>query len=110
VVVSNLPAFRTLLERVEAGLLCEDDARYPARILQLLNDEALHRRCQTNIQLYVREHAAWRHIARRHTDVYHSVVTVPDGKAEYVYFPEPEGYAESSAGDIPVTHRPVPAA
>ena len=109
-VVSNLPAFRTLLERVEAVLLCEDDARYPARILQLLNDEALHRRCQTNIQLYVREHAAWRHIARRHTDVYHSVVTVPDGKAEYVYFPEPEGYAESSAGDIPVTHRPAPAA
>ena len=110
VVVSNLPAFRTLLERVEAGLLCEDDARYPDRILQLLNDEALHRRCQTNIQLYVREHAAWGHIARRHIDVYHSVITVPYGKAEYVYFPEPDGYGESSAEDLPVTYRPVPAA
>jgi hypothetical protein len=98
------------LERVEAGLLCENDAQYPDRILQLLDDRALHRRCQTNIQQYVREHAAWRHIAGRHIDVYHSVITVPYGKAEYVYFPQPEGYAESSGEDRPVTYRPVPAA
>jgi glycosyltransferase involved in cell wall biosynthesis len=110
VVVSNLPAFRTLLERVEAGLLCENDADYPDRILELLDDKALHRRCQINIQEYVREHAAWRHIAGRHVDVYHSVITVPYGKAEYVYFPEPEGYAESSREVRSLTHRPVTAA
>ncbi|MEA3278363.1 MAG: glycosyltransferase [Pseudomonadota bacterium] len=110
VVVSDLPAFRTLLERVDAGLLCENDAQYPERILQLLNDKALYRRCQTNIQKYVHEHAAWRHIAGRHIDVYHSVVTVPYGKAEYVYFPEPEGYAEPSAEDRGQSYRPVPAA
>jgi 1,2-diacylglycerol 3-alpha-glucosyltransferase len=109
VVVSNLPAFRTLLERVEAGLLCENDADYPDRILELLDDKALHRRCQINIQEYVREHAAWRHIAGRHIDVYHSVITVPYGKAEYVYFPEPEGYAESSREVRSLTHRPVTA-
>ena len=108
VVVSNLPAFRTLLERVEAGLLCENDAQYPDCILQLLNDEALHHRCQTNIQQYVREHAAWGRIAGRHIDVYHSVVTVPYGKAEYVYFPEPEGYGEPSISDRG-PYRPVPA-
>jgi glycosyltransferase involved in cell wall biosynthesis len=110
VVVSNLPAFRTLLERVEAGLLCESDEQYPDRILQLLDDQALQRRCRTNIQQYVREHAAWRHIAGRHIDVYHSVITVPYGKAEYVYFPEPAGYADSSGEDRPVTYRPVPTA
>ena len=110
VVVSNLPAFRTLLERVEAGLLCETDAKYPDRILQLLNDEALHLRCQANIQRYVREHAAWGLIAGRHIDVYHSVITVPYGKAEYVYFPEPEGYGESSVEDRGRPYRPVPAA
>lgn len=97
VIVSNLPAFRTLLERVEAGLLCESDDLYPDRILQLLNDKTLYLRCQANIQKYVHEHAAWGHITGRHIDVYHSVITVPYGKAEYVYFPEPEGYAEPSA-------------
>jgi glycosyltransferase involved in cell wall biosynthesis len=109
VVVSNLAAFRTLLGRVEAGLLCEEDALYPDRILQLLNDKMLHRRCQTNIRKYVQEHAAWGHIAGRHIDVYHSVITVPYGKAEYVYFPEPEGYAETSAADRG-PYRAVPAA
>jgi len=110
VVLSSLPAFRALLERVEAGLLCESEAQYPDRILELLDDAALRRRCQTNIQQYVSAYAAWRHIAARHIDVYHSVITVPYGKAEYVYFPEPEGYGESSGGDRPVTYSPVPTA
>jgi len=90
--------------------LCESQAQYPDRILELLDDAALRRRCQANIQQYVSERAAWRHIAARHIDVYHSVITVPYGKAEYVYFPEPEGYGESFGGDRPVTYRPVPTA
>ncbi len=90
VVVSDLQAFRSLIGRSGGGLICSDDADYPALILKLLNDPQRCRKYQQNIRRYVREQASWKHIARVHMKVYRSVMTAPTPKARYVYLPEPE--------------------
>ena len=89
VVVSNLPAFEGVVERSGSGLVCENDDQYVENILRLLDDDALYRRCQQNIENYVETRAGWSQIAQKHIAVYHSVTDVPYGKARYVYFPEP---------------------
>ncbi len=99
VVASDLRAFRLLAGRSAAGLIVERDGDWVEAILRVLSDEALRRRMQANARRYVRERAAWRLVARRHVEVYRRVVTVPYGKAEYVYFPEPEGPQDARGGD-----------
>ncbi|HHB13053.1 MAG TPA: glycosyltransferase [Chromatiales bacterium] len=102
VVASNLRAFRLLAERSGAGLVVDRDEDWVETILRVLSDDALRRRMQANARRYVRERASWRLIARRHVEVYHGVVTVPYGKAEYVYFPEPEGHPSAYGEDRPL--------
>lgn len=88
-VVSPLPAFQALVDRSGGGVVCQSDAEYVESVLRILNDQTYRRQLQENMQRYVQEHSAWRHIARRHIEVYQQVVTVPYGKGKYVYFPEP---------------------
>ncbi len=88
VVVSPLPAFRALMQRSGGGLVCEKDEDYVSAILKVLNDGELRRRLQDNIDEYVRQKAGWSHVAKKHLEVYHGVITVPYGKGRYVYFPE----------------------
>lgn len=89
-VVSRLPAFRLLIERSRAGIVCETDDDYVNAILKILNDNAYRTQLQNNCAGYVKDRAGWSHIARRHIDAYYGVITVPYGKGRYVYFPEPD--------------------
>jgi len=88
VVASDLPAFRIIIERSGGGLVCEKDEDYAETILRVLNDRELTDKMKMTTRKYVSEQAGWSQIARRHIDVYHGGVTVPYGKARYVYFPE----------------------
>ncbi len=85
---SNLQAFRLLIERSGGGVTCRTDDEYVDAILRILNDEQYRSTMQKSIRNYVGNRAGWSHIADRHVDVYHRVVTVPYGKGRYVYFPE----------------------
>jgi len=53
VVVSDLPAFRALVSRSGAGLVCVTDRDYVEAILKLLDDPVCYRKCQTSIRRYV---------------------------------------------------------
>jgi len=88
VVTSDLLAFRLLIERSGGGLLCGKDEDYVEMILKAINDRDLAEKMRANIRRYVAEKAGWSRIAQQHIDVYHDVVTVPYGKARYVYFHE----------------------
>ncbi|MCP5007974.1 MAG: glycosyltransferase [Planctomycetes bacterium] len=90
VAASNLVAFKELIERSGGGLICENDDDYITNICRILNDNDLQKVMKENIRKYISTHAGWSLIALKHIDVYHSVVTVPYGKARYVYFHEPE--------------------
>ena len=69
--------------------MADSDADYQGLIAKLLHDDALRAGLRDNIRDYVRNQAGWSRIAGAHTKVYHSVVTVPYGKARYIYVPEP---------------------
>ncbi len=90
VVASNLVAFKNLMERSGGGLICENDDDYITNIFRILNDNDLQKQMKEDIKKYISTHAGWDLIAREHIDVYHNIVTVPYGKARYVYFHEPE--------------------
>lgn len=89
VVTSGLTAFKRLVDRSGGGLVAESDAEYKDLIVKLLRDDALRARLRANIGAYVEKRAGWSKIALAHTKVYQSVVTVPYGKARYIYFPDP---------------------
>ncbi len=90
VVTSELKAFRLLLDRSGGGLMAESDHDFKNQIVKLLTDDELRSRLRGNIRSYVETQAGWSKIAMRHTEVYHSIVKTPYGKAKYVYFPEDE--------------------
>lgn len=90
VVTSGLAAFRRLIDLSGGGLVADSDTDYKDLIVKLLRDDALRATLRANIRAYVEQHAGWSRIALTHTKVYQSVVTVPYGKARYIYFPEPE--------------------
>jgi 1,2-diacylglycerol 3-alpha-glucosyltransferase len=94
VVVSGLPAFKNLIERSNGGIICETDDDYIEAILKVLNDDEYRRKLQSNIAGYVSEFAGWSRIAQQHMKVYETIATVPYGKGQYVYFPEPDASQE----------------
>lgn len=87
VVASNLLAFRLVIERSGGGYLCETGEDYTETILRAINDREVADRMRRSIRAYIAEQAGWTRIAQRHIEVYQSIVTVPYGKARYVYFP-----------------------
>jgi glycosyltransferase involved in cell wall biosynthesis len=92
-VVSNLRAFRLLVERSGGGLVCDTDKDYISAILKVLNDQKLRDQMRTNVAKYIRDHAGWSQVARQHLEVYSDVIE-PYGKGRYVYFPPPGGQGE----------------
>ena len=90
VVASTLPAFRRVVKRSGCGINCSTDEEYVNAILKILNDKKQRDSITSNCRKYIREGAGWSSIAQKHIDVYHSVVTVPYGKARYIYFSESE--------------------
>jgi glycosyltransferase involved in cell wall biosynthesis len=87
-IVSDLRAFRLLVERSGGGLVCGTDEEYVSSILRVLNDQQLRRRMRASVTEYVREKAGWSQTARQHAALYSAVIE-PYGKGRYVYFPEP---------------------
>lgn len=90
VVASDLPAFRKVIERSGGGVNCSTDEEYIEAILKILNDGKERDGITSKCRKYIKESAGWSRIAEKHIDVYHSVVTVPYGKARYIFFPESE--------------------
>ena len=108
VVVSDLPAFRNLIERSGGGLICSDDSEYPALILKLLNDPELCRTIQEKIRNYVRRQASWNRIAKVHMELYRSVIPAPTPKARYIYLPEPVNRDQETGNRSDLQHDEEP--
>ena len=90
VVTSNLLSFRNIINRSGGGLICENDSDYIINIFKIINDNELKKRMKKNIHAYISNKTNWSLIAKKHIEVYHKVVTVPYGKARYIYFPKPD--------------------
>ena len=88
VITSNLFAFKKLIERSKAGLVCENDGEYVKNIIKILKDNDLYRTLQNNMKEYVQKHSTWSIMAEQHIKVFQSVVRVPYGRARYVYWEE----------------------
>ena len=82
-------AFKNIINRSGGGLICEKDKDYTSNIFKIINDDSIRNQMKKNIQSYIKNKTNWSLIAKKHIQVYHNVVTVPYGKAHYVYFPEP---------------------
>ncbi len=86
VVTSALPAFKKSVERSKGGLTCETKQDYVKNIIELITNDNLRHKMQTNIRNYVKDQVGWGKIARSHVKVYQSVVKVPYGKARHVFW------------------------
>jgi glycosyltransferase involved in cell wall biosynthesis len=89
-VTSNLPAFRKSIKESKGGLICKTNKDYVKNIIRLLTDTDLRQEFEKNIKKFVEEHVSWERVVKTHIDVYHQVVSVPYGKAKYVYWGEEE--------------------
>ncbi|MFW5886931.1 MAG: glycosyltransferase, partial [Bacteroidota bacterium] len=92
VVTSGLTAFKNILNRCQAGIVCSNDNDYANNIIRILNDRELRSQFKKSMEIYIKEQAGWEKIASKHVSVYSQLISNPLGKAEYVYLNEPEGY------------------
>jgi 1,2-diacylglycerol 3-alpha-glucosyltransferase len=84
-VVSDLRALTESAGRSGGGLVASSDPEFAKAILRLFGDRKLYTELKANIKQYVEGKVNWTLTAKKHIDVYHSVVKVPYGKARYVY-------------------------
>lgn len=87
-VTSNLPAFRISIKASQGGLTCKNGKDYVKNITKILRDDKFRNNLEDNIKNYVEQVVGWSKVAKKHVEVYHSVVRVPYGNAKYVYFPK----------------------
>ncbi len=85
VVSPEVRALRETVAKAQCGLIAKDDEELIEDIAQILTDDALRDTLSKKGREYVAKNVSWPIIARQTIDVYHSVVTVPYGKARYVY-------------------------
>ncbi len=95
VVTSDLKAFKSIIHRSGGGIICQNDNEYVNAIIELIDNPSKSNEIKNNIKQYINCEAGWSKIAQQHIDVYHSVVTVPYGKAKYIYFSEPDQYLDN---------------
>lgn len=89
VVTSNLKGLKNWIAASGCGLVANDDSEYTSCICRLLTDAKLYNQCKTNMRRYVKEKVNWEKIAKAHREIYHKIVKVPYGNAEYIYWQEP---------------------
>lgn len=70
VVVSDIEGLKSSVEASRAGLIAHDDRELLEAIVRLLSDPGLRRGFSRAAGRYVRAHAAWDRVARRHLEVY----------------------------------------
>lgn len=83
-VTSPITSFRSLIERAQCGFVADTDDEFVERIVEILTNDELRNHFSSNALRYVRENVSWQIIAKRTVDVYHSIVSVPYGGAEYM--------------------------
>ena len=85
-VTSQLTAFTSVLRRSGTGVSClEDD--YAGAINRLLSSKALANGFSAAADTYIRRRAGWSVIARRHLELYRSVISDRAGSGRYVHVP-----------------------
>jgi len=84
-VASNILALTESIKRSTGGLVAGTDKDFARKILKILKDRELYSTLQENSKKYVKQKVNWTNTAKKHIEIYHSVVKVPYGKAKYVY-------------------------
>ncbi|MFC1585485.1 glycosyltransferase [Fibrobacterota bacterium] len=88
VLVSNLPAFKNIIKQSGGGIVCNTKKDFIDNIIKVISRNGLKNKMRNNIHKFVKNHNNWGMIAKRHIDIYHSVVNVPYGKARHVFWEE----------------------
>lgn len=70
VVTSDLPAFKNIVQKSEAGFAAGTDEEYVDKISILLNDDETYRRCSENAFKYVEEKISWDIAVQKTLNVY----------------------------------------
>ncbi|MBN1797467.1 MAG: glycosyltransferase [Spirochaetales bacterium] len=84
-VASNIIPLTESIKRSAGGLIADTDIEFTRNILKILKDRNLYATLKENSKKYVKQKVNWTNTAKKHVEIYHSVVKVPYGKAKYVY-------------------------
>ena len=85
VITSDLPAFEEIVRRSGGGFSAKKDEDYVDKIVKLLTDDELHKKCSENIMRYVKEEVSWEKIAEKTVDVYNKFDEELNSKNRYIY-------------------------
>ncbi|VUT28265.1 MAG: Glycosyl transferases group 1 [Candidatus Syntrophoarchaeum sp. GoM_oil] len=83
-VASDLESFKNIAEKTKGGVIATSDGEYIDSISHILEDNDYAAQLSGNIKKYVESNLKWDIIANRHIEVYHKVLELPCGDAEYV--------------------------
>lgn len=85
VIASALPAFKKTIEASGGGVICNNEKEFIDKTIELLNNSKKLQSLARNIENYISQKVGWSLVAEKHIEIYHSVITMPYGRARYVY-------------------------
>ncbi|MBE9546657.1 MAG: glycosyltransferase [Proteobacteria bacterium] len=74
IITSDTHAMVSLVEESGAGLVCNTDQDYIENIGKILKDDDLRKEISENALRYVRDNISWSRVARRHIEIYKTIV------------------------------------
>lgn len=77
IVTSRSPAMVSLIEETRAGLICDTDQDYVDNVERMLGDDVLRKECSESAMRYVKDNISWSRIARRHIEIYKTIIEPP---------------------------------
>ncbi len=77
VVTSSTEAMRQTLQKTGTGIICDSNEEYIQAVVKLLQDDQLAGRYAEKARHYVRREISWPEVAKRHLQVYSSVMDIP---------------------------------
>ncbi len=77
VVVSESGSMKEVMKRSGAGLVSKDEKDYVQNITRILQDEKLAQKFSNNAKEYVKNHISWSITAKKHLQIYQSLLEEP---------------------------------
>lgn len=76
-VVSGTDSMKNIIEQSGAAVACNSNEDYVENIARILNDDNFARELSVNAVNYVRKNISWDIIARKHQELYNSIISIP---------------------------------
>lgn len=85
IVASGNKIMRSIIDKIGAGLTCNEPEDFVNNIVNLLSDSKLTKKLSQSAKNYVKKFASWKIVAQKHMEIYSRITRMPEFESNIIY-------------------------